>query len=120
MDGIIIIRYIFDREKISYYNFIVIVVDGGNFIVLIVIVIILVIVLDRNDVILYFDFDIFEFIILEEVVNLIIIGFVKVKDEDYGANGNVIFVMDFDFFGKMFFLFKLNGEIKSIRRFDRE
>lgn len=120
VDGIITTRHTFDREKISHYNFTVIAVDGGNPVALTATATILVTVLDRNDVTPHFDSDVFEFIIPEEVVNLTTIGFVKAKDEDYGANGNVTFVMDSDSLGKMPFLLKPNGEIKSIRRLDRE
>ena len=120
VDGIISTKHSFDREKTSHFNFTVIAVDGGNPIALTATATILVTILDRNDVVPHFDSDSFEFIVPEEVANLTTIGFVKAKDEDAGENGNVTFTMDPHSLGRMPFLLKPNGEIKSIRRLDRE
>lgn len=120
VDGIITTRHSFDREKISHFNFTVIAVDGGNPVALTATATILVTILDKNDITPYFDSDVFEFRVPEEIANLTTIGFVKAKDEDAGENGNVTFVMDSHSLGRVPFLLKPNGEIKNIKRLDRE
>ncbi|XP_062613617.1 protocadherin gamma-B1-like [Saccostrea cucullata] len=120
VDGIITTRHSFDREKTSHFNFTVIAVDGGNPVALTATATILVRILDKNDITPEFDSDLFEFHVPEEIANLTTIGFVRAKDGDAGENGNVTFVMDSNSIGKVPLMLKSNGEIKSIRRLDRE